>query len=71
MDMKKRLRFSKKNLNIWALTEQDDLVMLKVPFKYRSQFIETFIPNYPLPKADDVAIWLGMMNVANKYQIDL
>ena len=69
--MKKRLKLSKKNLNIWALTDESDLVMLKIPFKYRKQFIETFIPNYPLPKADDVAIWLGMIDVAEKYQIDL
>ncbi len=69
--MKKRLRLSKKDLNIWALTGEGDLVMLKIPFKHRKQFIETFIPNYPLPTADDVAIWLGMMNVVETYQIDL
>jgi hypothetical protein len=71
MDMKRRLRLSKKDLNIWALTQEDDLVMLKVPFRYRSQFIETFIPNYPLPSADDVVFWLGMMKVVETYQIDL
>jgi hypothetical protein len=70
-DMKRRLRLSKKDLNIWALTQEDDLVMLKVPFRYRSQFIETFIPNYPLPSADDVVFWLGMMKVVETYQIDL
>jgi len=69
--MKKRLKLSKKNLNIWVLTDKGDLAMVKIPFKYRKQYIETFVPNQLLPNADDVAIWLGMMNVADKFQIDL
>lgn len=57
--MKKRLRFSKKDLNIWVETETGDLKMMKVPYKLKSQYIQHFIPNRALPTESQVLLWLS------------
>lgn len=69
--MKKRLVFSKKNLNIWTETSDGDLKMVKVPLKLRGQFISLFDSSKGLPKSDEVAAWLSLISVGNAYTIDI
>jgi hypothetical protein len=69
--MKKRLRFSKKNLNIWTETDDGDLKLIKIPIKLRKQFILIFPPSNGLAKANEVAAWLSLISVGNAYTIDI
>jgi hypothetical protein len=69
--MKKRLRFSKKNLNIWFETNEGDLKLIKIPMKLKEQFISIFPPANGLPKEDEISIWLSLISVGNAYTIDI
>lgn len=53
-----KIKFSKKNLNIWVLSEEGDIKLIKVPIKKRLEFIKMFIGKGGLPKEMDVIKWL-------------
>jgi hypothetical protein len=53
-----KIKFSKKNLNIWVLSEEGDIKLIKVPIKKRLEFIKMFIGKNEIPKEMDVIKWL-------------
>lgn len=54
----KKIKFSKKNLNIWVESSDARIKMIKVPFKLKSQFIQKFVRDNQLPKEMEVAEWI-------------
>jgi hypothetical protein len=54
----KKIKFSKKNLNIWVESSDGRIKLIKVPFKLKSQFIQKFMRDNQLPKEMEVAEWI-------------
>ena len=54
----KKLKFSKKNLNIWVESSDGRIKLIKVPIKLKSQFIQKFVNDNHLPKEMEVAEWI-------------
>ncbi len=54
----KKIKFSKKNLNIWVESSDGRIKMIKVPFKLKLQFIQKFMRDNQLPKEMEVAEWI-------------
>ena len=54
----KKIKFSKKNLNIWVESSDGKIKLIKVPIKLKSQFIRKFVNDNHLPKEMEVAEWI-------------
>ena len=54
----KKIKFSKKNLNIWVEAEDGSIKLIKVPFKRKMEFIKLFVCDHHLPKEMEVVKWL-------------
>jgi hypothetical protein len=54
----KKIKFSKKNLNIWVEAEDGTIKLIKVPFKRKMEFIKRFVCDNYLPKEMEVVEWL-------------
>lgn len=53
-----KIKFSKKNLNIWVEAEDGTIKLIKVPIKRKMEFIRRFICDNHLPKEMEVVEWL-------------
>lgn len=54
----KKIKFSKKNLNIWVEAEDGSIKLILVPVKRKMEFIKRFVCDNYLPKEIEVVKWL-------------